>query len=229
MLSYNNYQTVLPRRKEMELIRLLIVDDYAVIRKGITQLLKSDPTIQIVGEAVDGVDAIYQAQQLQPDVILMELNMPRKNGIEAIIELRKYLPEVKIIVLSSFDDEPRGRAAIMAGANGYLLKNVDREVLLQAIHQVVQNNGMPLHPKLASDLFKYFNQSDRSHHAKLSTREKEVLQLLTQGLSNKKIAHTLSLTTGTVKVHVTNILSKLKVDSRTQAARQAIQLGLVKW
>lgn len=225
-MLHTTYQTVIIHSKEVEKIRLLIVDDHAIVRKGITMFLNTEATIQIVGEAVDGVDAVCQAEQLQPDVILMDIVMPKQDGIETIIELRKRLPAAKIIILSNFNDEGRVSAAIKAGAHGYLLKDADGEMLLRAIH-AVKKGGIPMHPSVTGYLVKDLNQANGNGHVRLTEREREVLELLAKGWSNKKIAQRLHLSTGTIKIYVGNILNKLKAASRGEAARRAIEMGLV--
>jgi DNA-binding NarL/FixJ family response regulator len=210
----------------MKQTRLLIVDDHEIVRKGIQMFLNTAPSIHIVGEAESGWDAVRKAKELQPDVILMDLVMPQGDGIEAIAELRRSPSQVKIVVLTTFGDEARVIAAVKAGANGYLLKDANGETLLQAI-QAVQRGGMPLHPSVTRYLLKDVSPPQSNGHTHLTEREKEILKLVTRGLSNKEIAQILKLSDGTVKVHVSNILSKLNVASRTEAATWALQMGLV--
>jgi NarL family two-component system response regulator LiaR len=211
----------------MNVIRVLIVDDHVVVRRGIQMFLDTDPSIQIVGEAESGQDAVRKAKALQPDVILMDLVMPDGAGIEAIAEIKRSIPNAKIIVLTTFGDESRAKAAMEAGADGYLLKDADGEALLQAI-QAVRRGDMPIHPHVALHLVKNYAERRGTGGIKyLTEREKEVLQLVAQGLSNKAIARALHLSPGTVKVHVSNILSKLEVSSRTEACVLALQSGLI--
>lgn len=207
--------------------RLLIVDDHSIVRKGIVMFLQTEPSVEIVGEAEDGEDAIRQAGNLKPDVILMDLVMPGADGIEAIAKIKRCLPNIKIIALTTFDDENRVSAAMEAGADGYLLKNADGEALLQAV-KAVQRGEMPLDPSVTRYLVeRRTKQNGTNGHGHLTEREKEVLNLVSKGLSNQAIGEALHLSTGTVKVHVSNILSKLNVASRTKAAMLAIQRGLV--
>jgi DNA-binding NarL/FixJ family response regulator len=211
----------------MKQTRVLIVDDHLVVRRGIQMLLDTDCSIQIVGEAEDGRAAVRQAEILRPDVILMDLVMPGGDGVEAIAELKHFTPHVKIIVLTTFGDEARAKAAMAAGADGYLLKDADGDALLQAIH-AVQHGDMPIHPQVAQQLVKSFTKhADMNGGRPLTEREREVLQLMSQGLSNKAIAQALNLSEGTVKVHVSNILGKLNASSRTEASIKALQEGLV--
>lgn len=211
----------------MKRIRVLVVDDHTVVRKGIEMLVGTEPTIQIIGEAKDGQTAIQRAKNLRPDVILMDLVLPQADGIEAITWIKRDCPSVKIIVLTTFEDNIRINAALEAGADGYLLKDADGEALLQAI-QAVQRGDMPLHPRVARYLFKAgLKPVEINGTERLTGREKEVLQLVAKGLSNKEVAHNLSLSEGTVKLHLSHILGKLSMSSRTEAAVWASQAGLV--
>lgn len=211
----------------MNATRVLIVDDHAVVRRGIQMFLETDPSIQIVGEAEDCLDAVQQARNLQPDIILMDLVMPQGDGIEAIAEIKRHSPDLKVIVLTTFGDESRAVAAMEAGANGYLLKDADGGALLQAVH-AAQQGDMPIHPQVVQHLVRNLTKRDGTNGTKgLTEREKEILQLVSQGLSNKGIAQSLSLTPGTVKVHVSNILDKLGVCNRTEASVLALQMGLI--
>jgi DNA-binding NarL/FixJ family response regulator len=211
----------------MRQTRLLIVDDHAIVRKGILMFLKTEPSVQIVGEAEDGADGIRMAQHLRPNVILMDLVMPGVDGIEAIYQLKKCLPDTKIIVLTTFSEHDKFNAALEAGADGYLLKDADGEALLQAIDAVQQGN-MPLHPGVTHHLIKSMAKRNGGQSGgKLTDREKEVLQLVAKGWSNQKVAQALNLSPGTVKVHMSNILSKMNVASRLEAAMLAIKKGLI--
>ena len=212
----------------MSQTRLLIVDDHAIVRKGILMFLKTSPSIQIIGEAEDGHDAIRKAKSLRPDVILMDLVMPGVDGIEAITELKHHLPQTKIIVLTTFSDESKFSAAMAAGADGYMLKDADGDALLQAI-QAAQRGDMPLHPSVTRHLVASVKNGPdiKNGTTRLTEREKEVLRLVAKGWGNQAIAQALNLSTGTVKVHVSNILGKLNVASRTEAAMSAIQTGII--
>ncbi len=211
----------------MNQTRVLIVDDHAVVRKGIQMFLSTEPTVQAIGEAVSAQDAIHKAQSLQPDVVLMDLVMPQGDGVEAIAEIKRRTPNIKVIVLTTFGDEVRVNAAMEAGADGYLLKDADGEALLQAIH-AVQRGDVPLHPRVARYLVRgTAGNDDVGRVSDLTEREKEILRLVAQGLSNKAVAQALNICEGTVKVHVSNILSKLNVSSRTEAAVWAVQIGLI--
>lgn len=209
------------------LTRVLVVDDHAVVRKGIIMFLDTEPSVQVVGEAQDGQDAIQKASLLNPDVILLDLVMPNRDGINTIAELKSRFPNIKIIILTSFDDKEKVTAAMKAGADGYLLKDADGEALLRAI-QTVKTGGMPLHPAIADYLLKNFIQSKSTQKQnQLTGREKEILLLVAKGLSNQGVAETLAISKGTVKVHMSNILSKLNASSRTEAVFSAAQRGLI--
>jgi DNA-binding NarL/FixJ family response regulator len=211
----------------MNQIRVLIADDHAVVRQGIQMITGTESSIELVGEAKDGQEAVYQVQRLQPDVVLMDLVMPAGDGIAAIAEIKRHYPDIKIIVLTTFEDDYRIQAALEAGADGYLLKDADGEALLQAV-QAVQQGDMPLHPRVARHLFTGRAEDyDRPEIGQLTAREQEVLQLVAQGLTNREVARALNLSEGTVKVHVSHILGKLDASSRTEAAMLAVQLELI--
>lgn len=213
---------------EMLPMRLLIVDDHAVVRLGIKMVVNTKPNVQVVGEATDGQDAIRQVDELQPDLVLMDLVLPQTNGVEIIARIKKRHPQVKIVVLTGVEDAIQIKAAMSAGADGYLLKDADAEALLTGIETVRQGN-MPLDPRAASHLIKDLANptNDEGCAEQLTRREKEVLQLLAQGLSNKEMARILGVRTGTIKIYVSSILGKLDVTSRTEAAVWALQIGLV--
>ncbi|GAB4528327.1 MAG: response regulator transcription factor [Anaerolineae bacterium] len=211
----------------MNTTRVLIVDDHSVVRQGIQMYIGTDPSIQVVGEARDCLEAVQKATSLKPDVILMDLVMPGGDGVQAIAEIKRRIPDLKIIVLTTFSDQPRVRAAMEAGADGYLLKDADGDALLQAIHSA-RKGDIPLHPHAAQHLVRSFTRRDDTNgHKSLTEREREILQLVSRGLSNKEIAETLGLSVGTVKIHVSNILGKLNVSNRTEASMRALQMGLI--
>jgi DNA-binding NarL/FixJ family response regulator len=208
--------------------RLLIVDDHAVVRLGIKMVLNTRANVQVVGEATDGQDAIRQVEELQPDLVLMDLVLPQIDGIEIMARIKKKYPIIKVIVLTASEDILQIKAAISAGADGYLLKDADADTLLTGI-EAVQQGDMALHPRVARHLIKNLTNptNDEACAEHLTRREKEVLQLLAQGLSNKEMAGILGVRTGTIKIYVSNILGKLDVTSRTEAAVWALQIGLV--
>ncbi len=212
---------------EKKAIRVLLCDDHAIVRKGIGALLATQRDIQVVGEASNGLEAVAQAKQLKPDVILMDLVMPELDGIGATQEITAQQPNAHILVLTSFAADDKVFPAIKAGALGYLLKDSGPTQLLQAIHQVAQ--GEPsLEPAIARKvLFEIHNPPKAPPTPDpLTERELDVLRLVSQGLSNREIADRLVITERTVCTHVSNILTKLHLASRTQAALYALKEGL---
>jgi NarL family two-component system response regulator LiaR len=208
-------------------IRVLIADDHAILRKGIRALLGTEPDMEVVGETADGLDTVAQARTLHPDVILMDLVMPKMDGIEATRRITAEQPDVRILVLTSFAADDKVFPAIKAGALGYILKDSGPAELVQAIHQVHQ--GQPsLEPSIALKLLQELSHPPQRPPTPdpLSEREMEVLRLLAQGKSNREIAEQLVITELTVRTHVSNILGKLHLASRTQAALYALKEGL---
>ncbi len=212
----------------MQKIRVLIADDHYFVRKGIMMVLAAEPRVEIAGEAGTGIEVIEQVKTLQPDVVLMDLSMPHGGGIKAISTIKNIFPRTSIIVLTMHQDEGNINAALKAGADGYLLKDANDGSLLKAIF-AVHGGDMPLHPHVARQLLNGMGKRNvpEPAGANLTEREIEVLALVSQGMSNKAVAQKLHLSSGTIKIHVSNILSKLNVSSRTEAAVQAIQLGLI--
>jgi NarL family two-component system response regulator LiaR len=210
-------------------IRILIADDHAVVREGLRTLIHSEAGMQVIGEAADGIEVVAKARALQPDIIIMDLVMPRKDGLEAIGEIMTESPHARILVLTSFAENDRVFSAIKAGALGYLLKDSLPRELLQAIRDVYQ--GKPtLHPSIALKLIRELKQPPALPPAQepLTTREVEVLRLVAQGLSNQEIGDRLTISGWTVITHVRNILSKLHLANRTQAALYALREGIAK-
>jgi NarL family two-component system response regulator LiaR len=208
-------------------IRVLIADDHAILRKGIRALLGTEPDIEVVGETGDGLETVAQAEALHPDVILMDLVMPNMDGIEATRRITAEQPGVRILVLTSFAADDKVFPAIKAGALGYILKDSGPAELVQAIHQV--HRGEPsLEPAIALKMLQELSHPSRRLPTPdpLSEREMEVLRLLAQGKSNREIADQLVITELTVRTHVSNILGKLHLASRTQAALYALKEGL---
>jgi NarL family two-component system response regulator LiaR len=201
-------------------IRVLIADDHAVVREGLRSFLDRQDDIEVVGEAGDGAEALAAAERLAPDVVLIDLVMPNVDGIEAIRGLRERVPAARAIVLSSFVEDEKLFPAVHAGAAGYLLKDVQPSELVEAI-RTVHGGGALLHPRVASRLLEELVTDP------LTPREREVLGLIGRGMANKVIARELSLSEKTVKAHVSNILAKLGVTDRTQAALYAVRAGLI--
>ncbi len=210
-----------------ETIRVLIADDHTVVRGGLVALLEDVEGIEVVAEAADGIEAVLRARATKPDVILMDLMMPRKTGIEAIEEIRKESPNARILVLTSYSDDDKVFAAIKAGALGYLLKETSTQDLLQAIRDVNRGESS-LHPAIARKLIRELNRPTTlpASEDPLTEREADVLILVARGLSNQEIADKLIISERTVRTHVSNILSKLHLANRTQAALYALKEGL---
>lgn len=215
------------RKPNNEKIRVLISDDHDVVRRGLRALLETEDDIEIVGEAADGVEAVLKARSLRPDVTLLDLMMPRKNGIEVIGDIKQETPEARILVLTSFSDDEKVFSAIKAGALGYLLKETSPDELLQAVRDVYHGESS-LHPAIARKLIRELNRPSSLPPAEepLTEREIEVLIKVARGLSNQEIADSLVISERTVRTHVSNILSKLHLANRTQAALYALKEGL---
>jgi DNA-binding NarL/FixJ family response regulator len=205
-------------------IRILIADDHAVVRQGLRMFLTLDPEFEIVGEAVDGKRAIDMARQLRPEIVLMDLLMPVLGGVEAIRAIRQEMQDVEVIALTSVLEDKSVVDAVRAGAIGYLLKDTEADELIRAIKAAAAGQ-VQLSPKAAARLMREVRAPENPDQ--LTERETEVLRLLALGQSNKEIALTLTIGEKTVKTHVSNILAKLNVASRTQAALHAVRIGLV--
>lgn len=210
-----------------EAIKVLITDDHPVVRKGLMALLGTKEDIEVLGEAINGKEAIGKVRELSPDVILMDLMMPEMDGIEATEHIISEFPGAKILVMTSFATDNKVFPAIKAGALGYLLKDSSPEELIQAIHQVYQ--GEPsLHPKIARKVLMEISNPtvNKPSEDPLTRRELEALKLIAKGMSNQEIGNELSISETTVRTHVSRILSKLHLASRTQAALYALKEGL---
>lgn len=208
-------------------IRVLIVDDHAVVREGLRALIGYEPGMVVVGEAADGVAAMFKARELEPDVVLLDLVMPQQDGLETIHQLQDELPDVRILVLTSYAEDDKVFAAIKSGALGYLLKDSAPDDLLKAIREVYRGQSS-LHPTIARKLVREMSQPSNLPPAEdpLTPREMDVLKLVAKGLGNQEISEELVISVQTVRTHVSNILGKLHVANRTQAALFALREGI---
>jgi len=214
-------------------IRVLNVDDHGLFRRGLFVVLGGDERLEVVGEAGDGEEAVALATVLRPDAVIMDVRMPRLNGIEATRRIRELLPETKILMLTVSDDEEDLYESIKAGANGYLLKEISVQEVAEAIRAVVQGQSL-ISPSMASKLLDESNslarqaaERDRLQTPMLTSRELEVLRQVARGITNKEVAEQLYISENTVKNHVRNILEKLHLHSRMEAVMYAVRMGLL--
>jgi len=213
-------------------IKILIVDDHAIVRFGLTSLLNDSKTLEVVGEAAEGDEAIVKAMAAKPDVVLMDLSMPHgKDGLAATAELKKLMPEIAILVLTMHDDDEYLFRAIHAGASGYILKNAPHEELLSAIHSVAAGNAY-LYPtatkRLMSEYLERLKSGENTDiYSTLSEREKEILGWIAKGYSNKDIAEHLFISVKTVESHKSNLMEKLCLKTRPELVKFAIKKGLM--
>lgn len=211
-------------------IGVFLADDHAVVRAGLEALIGSEEGMKVVGTAADGAEAVTRVSLLQPDVILLDLQMPRKSGVEAIGEIKERLPEARILVLTSFSDDEHVFAAIKAGALGYILKDSSPHELLSAIRHVHEGRSS-LAPEIARKVIQELNKPRAERpltEEPLTEREVEILQYVARGLTNQKIAEELVISERTVRTHISNILAKLYLANRTQAALYALRHGLAR-
>lgn len=201
-------------------IRIIVADDHFVVRMGLNAVLNAEPEFHVVGEAEDGMEAVELVRKYRPEVILMDLIMPRLNGVEATIQIRRETPECKVIILTTYDGDEDIYRALQAGAQGYVLKNSRGTSLVEAIRRV--HAGERYLPAAVTSRL-----AEREHVEELTERELSVLNLVVKGLSNKEIADVLHITEHTAKVHLKHILHKLDVSDRTAAATSALQRGIV--
>jgi len=211
-------------------IRLLIADDHLIVRQGLRLFLETEQEFELIGEAADGVEAVQLAEQLKPDVILMDLRMPRMDGISAIKQLRIEQPEVAIVILTTFNEDDLMRQGLEAGARGYLLKDTDRATLFSTIRAAAQGQTL-LKPEIIQQLLTPSISQEQIHYQKgrteLTERELEVLNCVARGDTSKQVAVHLGITERTVKAHLTSIYQKLGVDSRAAAVAEAMKLGVL--
>lgn len=215
----------------MEKIRVLLADDHVVVREGTRELLEREPDIEVIGEANDGEEAVRLAKELKPDVAVLDIAMPKLNGIEATKQIREAHPSIAVLVLTAYDNDQYVFAILEAGAAGYLLKNVAGRQLIDAIRQVRAGQAV-LHPIVARKVVDRFTRSGHRSSwngpaAELTERELEVLKLAARGRSNKEIAAELFLSARTVQHHLTSIFTKLGVSSRTEAVLHALRMGWI--
>jgi DNA-binding NarL/FixJ family response regulator len=206
-------------------IRVLIVDDHAVVREGLRTFLDLQDGIEVVGEAGDGEQAVREAERLRPDVVLVDLVMPKLDGVQTMRALRERVPLARAVVLTSYLDDERLLPAIRAGAAGYLLKSVQPQELARAVRTAAAGEAL-IDPAVAARLIEALDSGREDRAEQLTPREREVLALLARGFANKRIAAELGIAEKTVKTHVSNVLAKLGVSDRTQAALYASRLGL---
>ncbi|EDL66491.1 response regulator [Bacillus sp. SG-1] len=210
------------------MIKLMLVDDHAVLRDGLKTILESEDDINVVGEAVSGSDALSKVRELDPDIILMDINMPGMNGVEVTKVLKQQYPHIKVLMLTMHSHEEYFMAAIKEGADGYLLKDAPSEQVVEAVRTVFSGESV-IHPSLTRKLLTFHQQNQRQDRDdnSLTEREREVLGCLVEGLSNKEIGKRLYVSDKTVKIHVSNIFKKLNVKSRSQVVIYAVQNKLV--
>jgi len=216
----------------MSKIRVLIADDHALVREGIAALLKLYDDIEVVGEASDGIEAIERTSKIRPDIVLMDIGMPKLGGLEATVEVRKSCPDIKVIVLTQYDDREYISRFLKAGVSGYLLKKAVGSQLVNAI-RAVNNGEFYLFSSIASEVVAGYIGKDRPAgegdiYEKLSDREKQVLKLIAEGYSHKEIANCLNISIKTAIAHRTNISEKLNINSRTALIKFAISKGIIK-
>lgn len=204
------------------MIRIVIADDHAMVRAGLSQLLGSFDDLEVVGTAADGKEAVEVVGELHPDLVLMDLSMPVMDGIEATATLKQLYPETHVVVLTTFQEPRQVAAALSAGASGYLVKDVEPEVLVAGIRAAVQG-GAPLSPSVAAGLLRGSNQMSMVSPSSLTPRELEILQLIVDGHTNQQIARTLGISEKTVKTHCSRLFQRLGVTDRTQAAVWAMR------
>lgn len=214
----------------MNKITVLVIDDHPLLREGLIKILSLDDDVEIVGEAGDGEEGIKLVDKLKPQVVLLDINLPKINGILVCKMIKERHPDTQVIVLTVCEEERQVLEIVRAGANGYLLKDVEPDVLLQAVKDAVAGKA-PLHPKIAGTVLQQFGKMakalDENQESLLTNREKEIIQLMAKGATNRAIAKTLYISEKTVKNHITNIFRKLKVGDRTEAVVKAMEKRII--
>lgn len=210
-------------------VRILLIDDHTLFRSGIKSLLSRQPDFEVVGEASDGLEGVKRAKSLSPDVVLLDINMPGVSGREAVSMITEDVPGTRVIMLTVSEDSDDLIDCLRAGAQGYLLKNIDTSFLLDSLRRAAEGESVmssQMMNKLMGSL-RNAPSAEEKNAVSLTPREREILALLAHGASNKELSRTLSLAEGTIKIHVQNILKKLKLSSRVQAAVYAVENGIV--
>jgi len=213
----------------MNKINVLLVDDHSLVRQGIKQILELEKDLFVIGQANNGEEAIVQVQELKPDIVLLDINMPKLNGIHTLRRLKGIDSEIKVIMLTFYEDSEYLFEALNLGANGYILKDAESDSLIKAIRDVYHGDSY-VHPSIAASLVKGSNDRyiNEKTNTKLTKREYEVLTLIAEGLNNREIANNLYISEKTVKNHVSNIFKKINVNDRTQAAIYAYKHNIKK-
>lgn len=216
----------------MDIVRVLLVDDHPIVREGLRSLLETHSQIQVIAEASDGQEAVHKATDLCPDIVLMDIRMTGMDGVEATRQIKLKAPDVKVIILTSYDDDEQVFEAIRAGASGYVLKDVNPSQLLRAIQAVADGYSL-MSPPIARKVQQEFQRLARAEgtgegeNIPLTARESEVLGLIARGHNNREIAVALSISEKTVKTHVSNIFAKLQITDRSQAVLYAARKGMI--
>ena len=216
-----------PQAEILNVIRILVADDHPVVRDGLVAMLSTQPDFRVVGQASTGSEMITNTEMARPDVVLLDLEMPELDGVEALRQVTSEHPGVKVLVFMAYDDDQRMVATVQAGAQGYLLKGSPRDEVFKAI-RVISQGGLHLQPEAASKLMRHVSsEAQQPVWSRLTARELEVLELLAKGMTNKEIAAELVITVRTVKFHVSSILRKLEAGNRTEAVRAAAERGII--
>lgn len=216
-----------PQAENLQIIRILVADDHPVVRDGLVAMLSTQPDFRVVGQASTGREVVENIEIARPDVVLLDLEMPELDGVEALRKIARKHPDVKILVFTTYDDDERMVATVRAGAQGYLLKGSPRDEVFNAVRAISQG-GVHLQPEAASKLMRHIGSGAQDPvWSQLTGRELDVLNILAEGKTNKEIAAELVITVRTVKFHVSSILRKLEAGNRTEAVRTAAERGII--